>query len=290
MPSLTYIKRGGVRIQNNPLLCYADSIEWTAIADNTTPDEHWISGNKKANECPVCPAGKNVTATGELPNPELSCPQSPTDTKKHVCWNRQMCQKLCPAACGNRTCTALGECCDASCVSGCTQQMAGSTKFDVCESCRFLRFRTPSGGVQCLEKCPLGYYNYNDYRCVTAVECRNMTLPFTVSSTQLVRAPYVPFRDHCRTTCPTNHTMVEDKDTELRQCEKCNGTCKRDCKSGTIDSIGTAQNFRGCNRINGNLHIQIRNQGGREFVENCPRGTKNPFQLCPANRNQFLFQ
>lgn len=281
--SLTYIKRGAVRIQNNPLLCYANNIEWTAIAENTTPSEHYISGNKKANECPVCPDGKRQESGSTISNvtevsvgPELNCTTLSIDSKKRVCWNRQHCQKICPASCGNRTCTESGACCDESCVSGCSLR-PGTDKLDVCDSCRYLRLPSANNTVDCVQTCPDGFYNYNDFRCVTAVECRNLTLPFSIKSTELIRSPFIPYQKYCQTECPEGHIKVVDEQTKQRQCKQCDGVCRKDCETGTIDSISTAQKFRGCNRILGNLLIQIRNQGGREFVENrgCAVSEKN---------------
>lgn len=226
-----------------------------------------MAGNKKENECPVCPSGKKSDNNLQIgPDPLLNCTTSPTDPNKRLCWNQQNCQKICPAACGNRTCTDSGACCDESCVSNCKPNPI-SNKLDVCDSCRYLRLRQSINKTECVEKCPAGYFNYNDFRCVTDVECRNLTLPFSISSTELIKNPFVPFQEVCRTTCPEGHIMVEDHQ-QIRNCRKCDGPCRKECNTGTIDSIATAQKFRGCNRITGDLLIQIRNQGGREFVEN----------------------
>lgn len=41
--SLTHIGRGAVRIQNNPNLCYAHTIDWTLIAPHTVKNDHYIT-------------------------------------------------------------------------------------------------------------------------------------------------------------------------------------------------------------------------------------------------------
>lgn len=255
--SLTHIRRGSVRIMNNPLLCYGDSIDWTAIAANTQAKEHFVTGNKKDNECPVCPTSKKSADNIN----ELACKASPKDSKKGLCWNMMHCQHLCPPECGNRTCSATGACCNELCVGGCT-----SDNPNQCASCRDLRATYSNNSFRCVKKCPEGYYAYNDYRCVLADECRNITIPFTTSAYELNMRPYVPFEGICQVTCPVGHQMVESK-TNGRECQKCDGPCQKECEYGNIDSIATAQRFRGCNRILGDLLIQIRNQGGSEFVE-----------------------
>lgn len=98
LPSLTYIQRGGVRIEKNPNLCFSDTIDFTAIAAHTTKKDHFISANRPANECPKCPSGKIIDDTSlngsKHKTEELKCPSTMIDNKQmSLCWNQKMCQK-----------------------------------------------------------------------------------------------------------------------------------------------------------------------------------------------------
>lgn len=97
MRRLSYIARGGVRIERNPMLCFVDTIDWTAIALNTSPKDNVLLSNKPSNECPLCPTGKrsdvNSNDLNEPTEDDLDCPLSQYDSKKRLCWNRTTCQK-----------------------------------------------------------------------------------------------------------------------------------------------------------------------------------------------------
>lgn len=83
-----------MRIVKNPLLCFVDTIDWTAIAYNTDAKDHYITNNRPANECPQCPAGKKADSNDIIDqDDENECPVSPSDNKKRLCWNRKYCQK-----------------------------------------------------------------------------------------------------------------------------------------------------------------------------------------------------
>lgn len=98
LKSLTTILRGGVRIEKNPKLCFADTINWVYIANGTQPEDHFIDSNKGINECGKCPSGKKGDDDGNDSNgSDLECPVSKQDPKKRYCWNRHVCQKSnCP--------------------------------------------------------------------------------------------------------------------------------------------------------------------------------------------------
>lgn len=109
----------------------------------------------------------------------------------------------------------------------------------------------------------MGFYKHQDRRCVTAEQCRNFSRPFFFNENDFPN-PYIPFDGSCALSCPVDHYI--ENDNGKRYCKRCNGPCKKDCLAATIDSIAAAQQYRGCNRITGSLLIQIRSQGGREFV------------------------
>ncbi|KAG4073858.1 hypothetical protein HA402_014063 [Bradysia odoriphaga] len=76
LKSLTEISRGNVRIEKNPMLCFADTVEWSLITSSSK--NNIIRDNRATNDCPTCP--------------------------------------VCPSKCGNSTCNVNGGCCDVSCV------------------------------------------------------------------------------------------------------------------------------------------------------------------------------
>lgn len=81
------------------MLCFADTIDWTAIATDTSSKDHILVANKPANECPICPSGKKSdnentnNNNNEQLTEELDCPMAPSNNKKRLCWNRLNCQK-----------------------------------------------------------------------------------------------------------------------------------------------------------------------------------------------------
>lgn len=165
---------------------------------------------------------------------------------------------VCPPKCGNATCNANGECCDELCL-GCENP-------DECISCRYLNIFELEKR-RCIQKCPDNTYAYENSRCVTASECRAIKRPVYVKVDYvLYEYPYIPRDGECAIICPSNY--YPDGPSGDRKCIPCIGSCKKDCPPGNIDSISTAQRYRGCTHIKGPFVINIRNQGGRKyFVE-----------------------
>lgn len=279
LQNLRFIGRGSIRIEKNYELCFSDTIDWTAIAPHTSHKDHFIQKNRPANECPSCPSGKQID---DQPK-EIDCPPSPYDPKKRLCWNRSMCQKskfktnvldvlytyktvnffssACPTSCGNRTCNDSGVCCDESCIGSCYHDNVTDT--NKCYVCRKFALGLFTNR-ECIDVCPKDMFSHYERRCVTADECHNVTRPFSVHPNDTFKYPYIPFNDTCSVSCPTGYDVMGESRT--RYCLPCNGPCKKTCAAATVDSIASAQQFRGCTAIKGSLLIQIRSQGGREFV------------------------
>lgn len=261
---MTYIGRGGVRIEKNPMLCFVDTIDWTAIATNTGSKDHILVGNKRANECPICPSGKKSDNDNNNNNnnndqlvDELDCPAMQSDSKKRLCWNRANCQKICPPSCGNRSCNDNGQCCDESCLGTCK-----GDKFDKCEVCRYLSVGDFNSNRQCVRNCPVDTYEHHGRRCITAEQCRSIPTSIRVDI-KTPKYPLIPFLGKCTVTCPADYFSAGE--SGHRYCMKCDGQCQKECESATIDSIAAAQQFRGCTRVKGSVLIQIRSQGGCKF-------------------------
>ncbi|XP_037044054.1 insulin-like receptor [Bradysia coprophila] len=235
LKSLTKISRGSVRIENNPMLCFVDTIEWSLITSGGK--NNVIKKNRAANDCPTCAlVGKSTKDTRLLMCPELN--------GKNLCWNQSNCQQLCPSKCGNSTCNVKGDCCDDSCV-GCDE--AGK-----CLSCRHLSIGN-SKDLQCVKICPSNMFSYENYRCVTESECRAIKQPIFVED-RMLAYPYIPHDGECSTVCPNN--FRPDKLFGHRKCMQCVGTCNKFCPPGGIYSISSAQRYRGCTHISGQLVIK----------------------------------
>lgn len=151
----------------------------------------------------------------------------------------------------------MGLCCDESCLGTCT-----GDRLDKCEVCRYLTIFDHLNRT-CVRKCPVGTYEHHGRRCILAEECRSVPRPIN-TDLNLPKQPMIPFQNKCLPTCPAGYLPAGE--SGKRVCSKCDGPCQKDCPPGIIDSIAAAQQFRGCSKVSGSLLIQIRSQGGREFV------------------------
>lgn len=265
LSSLTYIGRGGVRIEKNPSLCYAKSVDWTLIAPHTASDPtiHYILLNKQENVCPVCPG--NHTLDGKDNPNSLSC--FVKRVEKRLCWNKEYCQKVCSSACIDKDVACdikSNECCDQSCIGGCYRNSTSNTSH--CTVCRHFTIEDENGILpnQCVDKCPPNYFEHMGRRCVTNDECRSIHAPLGHSTNQNDR-PYIPFNGKCALKCPDNYEVVEIN--KKNECRLCTGPCRVNCNAAIIDSIANAQHLRACTHITGSLEIQIRSQGGFNIVK-----------------------
>ncbi|KAJ6635295.1 Insulin-like receptor [Pseudolycoriella hygida] len=250
LKSLTAIVRGGVRIQNNPALCFADTINWVYIANGTQPEDHIIGSNKNGKECPVCRTGKTRDGNKIISNDSetLDFPVFEQDTNKSYCWNSHIPQRICPDHCGQRSCDDQGHCCDETCLGSCN---SNNTK--LCSVCRNLSVG-PLNSRQCVDTCPDGLFMYKQWRCITKEECWNISQPLTLQNTRTNL--YIPYDGKCHRMCPENH--IAEEDNGRRVCKSCNGECKKECPGGTIEDLSSAQLFRKCAIITGTLIIKIR--------------------------------
>lgn len=296
LPALTHILRGGVRIDRNPLLCFADSINWSNIIGNEYLS--FTDGNQKRNECPLCPSGRpSATEISDVSKTtEIMCPVSDTNPAERLCWNVQHCQHTCDKRCGvGNACSPNGTCCSPDCVGGCPDGRPNE-----CFSCRHLRLynRTdtlalaaatvaattalsngPSNStalarsgskatgprqavpMTCVNRCPPGMSAFQGVRCVTSDECRTRQKVFSMTP-DVRRYPYEVVEGVCTDTCPTGY---ERSIEEGQRCQRCLGACKKLCDGATVDNIAAAQRLRGCNVIVGDLVIHIRSWGARKY-------------------------
>ncbi|XP_037048445.1 insulin-like receptor [Bradysia coprophila] len=249
LKSLTTISRGFVRISKNPELCFADTIDWTYIANGTSVDDHFIDSNQHRNRCNVCPTRIGLYIDGKYVNgSDIECPVSKLDSKKRHCWNAQTCQKICPESCGQRACNDQLECCDENCLGSCDSD---GTK---CTSCRHVSVGSLDART-CVDKCPNPLFMFEKVRCLTNVECLHADR----------FEQFIPFNGTCQSTCPDLYSLEMEKG--LLTCKSCNGVCRKECDGGIIQSISDAQLYRGCTIINGMLILQIRRGGAQAIAE-----------------------
>lgn len=150
--SLTDILHGAIRIDKNPSLCFVDSIDWDLIAHES--GDNFIRNVKPESECPLCP-GDDKTPSSDG-NVTRVCPIAKTKPKyehlegRHLCWNRQHCQKVCKDGC--TTCNSKGECCAKECLGGCYGE-----KRNECHVCKNVTMSF-TNSINCTWECPKNLY------------------------------------------------------------------------------------------------------------------------------------
>lgn len=116
-------------------------------------------------------------------------------------------------------------------------------------------------GNQCVKTCPANTYEFMKRRCVPENECRSMFRPVEAFAVKKLH-PYKPFNRSCIIECPAGYMDVEVDGKAI--CQKCEHQCAKECSGASVDSIASAQKFRGCTHITGSLEIQVR--GGKSIV------------------------
>lgn len=92
LSNLRAIVKGGVRIEKNTFLCFAETVNWKRIlSPNATDAEIMIKYNRDGNECPRCPGDTKIKSQdGRLTHTDVAqC--TPYDGKR-FCWNSTVCQ------------------------------------------------------------------------------------------------------------------------------------------------------------------------------------------------------
>ncbi|VVD05182.1 unnamed protein product [Leptidea sinapis] len=185
--------------------------------------------------------------------------QCPADSSgRLLCWDDRHCQKKdCPTSCGGRACFANGTCCHSTCLGGCDGPLPSD-----CHVCANFSFRYGSERT-CMERCPANTYEL-DRRCVTEQECRSMPVP-QAGSDGSRRAPNIKaykilHNRKCVYVCPSGYM------------EPCPASgCVRECAGGKVDSVASAELFRGCTHVRGNALGEIREiEGALRVVRSYP--------------------
>ncbi|XP_076821591.1 epidermal growth factor receptor-like isoform X1 [Clavelina lepadiformis] len=239
LSSLTEIVHGSVHINNNPQLCFADTIHWDDILNPVQQKiGNWtyeVSDNKDSALCARC---------------NESCVAG--------CWGKgnEMCQQLtlehCSPECEDARCrgTTRDDCCDSECAVGCS----GPTARD-CTICLHV-----NNSGSCEFACPPEFiydpqtqrnipnpkfkYHYDD-RCVN--KCPSNLL---IEDNGCVKSCRVGFHNNGEGKCVPCKEEVCDKE--------CYGVGHADgplVHFKTVDS-SNVHYFKGCNIVKGNVVFQ----------------------------------
>lgn len=233
LPKLTDILRGSVRIEGNPNLCFASTINWDGICKHAYT-HHFIKDNNSGcnNRCPdQChpwpKPSKTVPESTKLPG---DVTKLGADNNQSVfCWNSTYCQETCFDNITEQMIPLApnGECCSPLCAGGCTM----ASRSDKCVSCRFV-----AQGSDCVHKCDSDLYEYKG-KCVTEEECSIIMEPNKpnpcgpLSSDDMDRNNFKAVRllgeshGRCQATCPPGYEENPLNKNKCRQCDK--GKCRK---------------------------------------------------------------
>ncbi|ALC45735.1 CG3837 [Drosophila busckii] len=220
--SLLRVQNGDIRINSNPMLCFVHSIDWMYLLANTTQQRLSFKLNKSVNHCPVCDG--------------LAAGLSRNEKRRKYCWNMQSHQlrptaprtKECPAACGRDGCDAAGNCCQRSCLTGCSAHN--------CTLCA-----TFERNGNCVDQC-IASYQLNKRQCISYKECRQRGLIPLTSGYRCVD------RQHC----PANHQAVEEQPGLL--------SCQLNCQGVFhMKRMADLEQLQDCTIINGSLILELVN-------------------------------
>ncbi|KAL1790884.1 epidermal growth factor receptor, partial [Sigmodon hispidus] len=235
MRNLQEILTGGVRFNNNPILCYVETIQWRDIVHSDFLSNMSMESQNHPRSCQKC---------------DPSCPNG-------SCWGggEENCQKLTKIICAqqcSRRCRGRSpsDCCHNQCAAGCT----GPRESD-CLVCH--KFRDEA---TCKDTCPpLMLYNPTTYQMDVNPEGK-----YSFGATCVKKCPrnYV-VTDHgsCVRACGPDYYEVEEDGA--RKCKKCDGPCRKVCNGIGIgefkDTLSinatNIKHFKYCTAISGDLHI-----------------------------------
>lgn len=230
LPNLNDILRGAVRIENNPNLCYATTVNWDGIC-KARIEGHYIKDNNLhcKDRCPdSCRPweyvrSENVSSSSTNDVVELGS----NNNHSLYCWNGQDCHEQCPGGNASMTISAPGGgCCAPQCAGGCHIK----DRADQCISCRKVSF-----GNTCVDTCDPDRYEF-DGQCLTKLQCERVVvkdLSKGLCATDQDLKEYKAVRTQvdgemknmCQEQCPAGY---EEDPTNKHRCKLCDkGKCKK---------------------------------------------------------------
>lgn len=262
LPNLTTILHGGVRINRNKILCYANTIRWKSIVkdkDQTSKYGIDLKGNN-VNCDSACYSKRCYVGKGHGSDPTAQ-----------YCWgpgneNDPQCQRFCDTRCGLEGCVVgtTDLCCHTNCLGGCSEPNDPAK----CDACK--KYRIWDTGV-CVNKCPPNTYLIDDLHCKE--DCPGWQEPNLKRHRVLdgrcigdCPAGYLPGPDDSCLKCPKEDDcprICDLKDERTDHNRKYKGAIIQ--VPGDIVDKGLA----GCTEINGSLTFEIAEGTGniQQFTE-----------------------
>ncbi|XP_075904754.1 receptor tyrosine-protein kinase erbB-4 [Nelusetta ayraudi] len=233
--NLTEILNGGVYVDQNKLLCHADTIHWQDIIKNQHAELLVVPSNNSNLGCRRCHRSCNGRCWG---NQEDQC-QTLTKT---------VCAEQCDGRCFG---PYVSDCCHRECAGGCS-----GPKDTDCFACTNFN---DSGA--CVTQCPQPFvYNPTSFQLE-----HNPRAKYTYGAFCVKKCPHNFVVDHssCVRACPSNKMEVEEN--RIKMCIPCTDICPKVCDGIGTGSLQTAQTvdasnidkFVNCTKINGNLVFLI---------------------------------
>nr|CAH8848690.1 unnamed protein product [Trichobilharzia regenti] len=257
--SLRVIQHGGVRVDSNPQLCYAKTVDWNAIFESQIGDVS--SSLRIVKNGLLCPDTCSSSCFSKMHNDVTHITtehSNPLLNGGAHCWSVNECQSICPMKCTlrNSTCTMSRpyRCCHPECLAGCYGD--GPER---CVACKNVMFEN-----RCVSSCPSGTYKYLNRRCITEYQCL-VELPnlvyadspytydyyknnpsvdsFSFSNKTKTESSFALLGDSCLLKCPTGYK----KSLKTGRCYACEDQCElKHCREFLIHSLKALDTLVGC--------------------------------------------
>ncbi|XP_021041619.1 receptor tyrosine-protein kinase erbB-4 isoform X1 [Mus caroli] len=231
LKNLTEILNGGVYVDQNKFLCYADTIHWQDIVRNPWPSNMTLVSTNGSSGCGRC----HKSCTGRCWGPTENHCQTLT---------RTVCAEQCDGRCYG---PYVSDCCHRECAGGCS-----GPKDTDCFAC--MNFND-SGA--CVTQCPQTFvYNPTTFQLE-----HNFNAKYTYGAFCVKKCPhnFVVDSSSCVRACPSSKMEVEENG--IKMCKPCTDICPKACDGIGTGSLMSAQTvdssnidkFINCTKINGNL-------------------------------------
>nr|XP_005995659.1 PREDICTED: receptor tyrosine-protein kinase erbB-4 isoform X1 [Latimeria chalumnae] len=235
LKNLTEILNGGVYVDQNKFLCFADTIHWQDIVRNSRTSENLVISSNGSVGCGRC----HSSCVGRCWGPTQSHCQSLTKT---------VCAEQCDGRCYG---PYVSDCCHRECAGGCS-----GPKDTDCFACTNFN---DSGA--CVTQCPQPFvYNPTTFQLE-----QNPKAKYTYGAFCVKKCPHNFVVDHssCVRACPSNKMELEENG--IKMCKPCTDICPKACDgigTGSLQSAQTVDSsnidkFVNCTKINGNLVFLI---------------------------------
>ncbi|XP_068200038.1 melanoma receptor tyrosine-protein kinase-like isoform X2 [Antennarius striatus] len=234
LSNLTEIRKGGIKITHNPLLCNMETIQWWDILDNTSNPKMLIKMDDSTPNCAKCDPG---CVSG-------SCWAAGLDHCQTI--TKLQCAKQCSGRCRGPDPI---HCCNEHCAAGCTGPRATD-----CLACRDF-----NDDGTCKGACPRP--TIYDSKIYQQVENPNTKYAFGATCVKACPRNYVVTDGSCVRSCSAG--MYEVEENGVQRCKACDGPCPKACNGIGVGALvntmavnaSNIESFRNCTKINGDIII-----------------------------------